>query len=119
MGRSRRSRPPRRARRASRRPQGAPGEAPRAPEPGASVDLHNLRPEEALRALERALHTARVRGAPTLTVITGRGLGNARQEPVLRGRVETWLGSEGRRFGALDWRPIALGGALEVRLSPP
>lgn len=102
-----RPRPPRR----SEDPQGAPG--------GPQVDLHNLRPEQAFRQLERALHTARVRGSRRLTIITGRGLGNPGQQPVLRRRVEAWLGGEGRRFGALRWRQVARGGALEVELDAP
>ena len=55
------------------------------------VDLHGLRPEEALRRLERGLHAARVRGEPTLLVITGAGHGNRQGLPVLRTRVEAWL----------------------------
>jgi DNA-nicking Smr family endonuclease len=41
--------------------------------PTDSVDLHGKDPESALRALAQALHAARVRGAPSLRVITGRG----------------------------------------------
>jgi DNA-nicking Smr family endonuclease len=86
-------------------------------EPLPEVDLHGLRPEAALRRLEQELHAARVRGAPGLVVITGRGLGNLAQEPVLRPRVEAWLrGPDGARFGVRDFRQIHRGGALEVRL---
>jgi len=81
------------------------------------VDLHGLRPEEALRRLSQALHTARVRGADRLVVITGRGLGNHAQEPILRKRIEAWLqGEEGRRAGARGFQVVARGGALEVTL---
>jgi DNA-nicking Smr family endonuclease len=81
------------------------------------VDLHGLRPEEAFRRLSHALHTGRVRGVSRLTVITGRGWGNDGQQPILRGRVETWLrGPEGRRAGVLGFRVVARGGALELRL---
>lgn len=81
------------------------------------VDLHGARPEEALRRLARALHTARMRRASELLVITGRGLGNATQKPVLRNRVEEWLrGPEGKRAGARGFTRQAKGGALLVRL---
>jgi len=87
------------------------------PAPLPEVDLHGCRPVEALRRLERALHTARVRGAPRLLVITGKGLGNHSQQPLLRGRVESWLGSpEGQRAGARGFQRVSGGGALEVKV---
>jgi DNA-nicking Smr family endonuclease len=79
------------------------------------VDLHGLHPEQAVKRLEMALHTARIQGSERLTVITGRGLGNAKQTPVLRKRVEAWLAAEGGRYGATRWQPISRGGALDVR----
>ena len=83
----------------------------------ACVDLHGLRPEDALRRLAQALHAARVRGAGRLKVVTGRGWGNATQTPVLRGKVETWLrGPEGRRFGVQGFDRADKGGSLLVRL---
>ncbi len=97
---------PRRGDRGKRPPSDAP-----------SVDLHGLRPEDAQRKLERELHSARVRGHGTLLVITGRGLGNERREPVLRQRISTWLrGPEGRARGVKDVVVEAKGGALRVRL---
>lgn len=84
------------------------------------VDLHRLRVEEALRRLGRELHACRVRGARRLLVVTGRGYGNRRQEPVLRGAVEAWLrGPEARRLGVRGHRRARRGGALEVDLDPP
>lgn len=81
------------------------------------VDLHGLRPEAALRRLAQELHSARVRGAPELLVITGQGWGNRLQEPKLRSKIEGWLaGPEGRRAGALEAHREAHGGALRVRL---
>ena len=87
------------------------------PDAPASVDLHGLRPEQALRRLSQELHAARVRGETLLEVVTGRGWGNAEQKPVLRGKVEAWLrGPDGRQFGVVDVRVTSRGGALEVRL---
>lgn len=83
-----------------------------------AVDLHGLRPEKALEHLGRELHAARVRRSASLLVITGRGLGNERREPVLRSRVEAWLrGPEGKRLGVRGFERTAKGGALHVRLS--
>ena len=82
------------------------------------VDLHGLRPEDALRRLERGLHAARVRGEPTLLVITGAGHGNRLGLPVLRTRVEAWLKTpEAQRRGVRSFRRVSRGGALEVALA--
>lgn len=84
------------------------------------VDLHGLRPEQALRRLEQFLHGARVRGSPRLLVITGRGLGNREGKAVLRERVVAWLrGPEGRRYDVIDVQLASKGGALEVRRRAP
>lgn len=86
-------------------------------DPTPTVDLHGLRPEDAQRRLEQALHAARVRGAEELLVITGRGWSNAQQKPVLRERMAAWLRSPaGRSRGARDVQLAAKGGALRVRL---
>jgi len=82
------------------------------------VDLHGLSPEKAIRRLAQELHACRVRGDGRVLVITRRGWGNRRQEPILRRRVESWLeGPEGRRAGVIRFRGAARGGALEVELS--
>lgn len=84
------------------------------------IDLHGLPPAAALRRLGQELHAARVRGAASVLVIPGRGLGNRSGEPVLRGIVEGWLrGEEGRRLGVRSFQRTHRGGALEVRLTPP
>ena len=55
-----------------------------------------------------------------MLVITGRGLGNAAQEPILRQKVEQWLrGKEGQRAGAREFQRTNKGGALLVKVSPP
>ena len=82
-----------------------------------SVDLHGLRPDQALRRLAQELHAARVAGASELRVVTGRGWGNPTWQPVLRKRVEAWArGPEGRALGVRDVRVTAKGGALDLRL---
>jgi DNA-nicking Smr family endonuclease len=82
------------------------------------LDLHGLTPSQALRRLKAELHTCRVRGDSTLTVITGRGFGNRLQQPVLRTQVEAWLdGPDGKGLGVLSWSRTHRGGALEVRLA--
>ncbi|HJP02403.1 MAG TPA: Smr/MutS family protein [Planctomycetota bacterium] len=87
---------------------------------GREIDLHGLRPEQALRSLFSGLQTARVRGWTKVVVITGRGWGNARQEPILRGKVETWLqGQQARRVGVKSFSRQSHGGALDVNLRAP
>ena len=84
------------------------------------IDLHRLTGEQARRLAARELHTARVRGEEGLILITGRGFGNAAQEPILRGHMESWLASaEARRLGVLSWQRVSRGGALEVLLGAP
>jgi DNA-nicking Smr family endonuclease len=81
------------------------------------VDLHGLMPSTALKRVAQALHMARVKGATELFIITGRGLGNHAQEPVLREKVEKWLrGPEGRRAGAGTFERRNKGGALLVKV---
>ncbi len=87
------------------------------PEAPPQVDLHGLRPADALRRLSSALVAARLRRSPELLVVTGKGLGNLRQEPILRTKVEQGLaGPDGPRHGVVEVRREAHGGALRVRL---
>lgn len=82
------------------------------------VDLHGMRPEQALRHLARELHAARQRRLKEVLVITGRGFGNPLQQPILRGKVEQWLlGPEGRRLGVQSFERASRGGALRVQLA--
>jgi len=81
------------------------------------VDLHGLRPEEALRRVSQEIHAARVRRWDRLKIITGRGWGNLRQQPVLRPKVEQWLkGPEGMRAGILRYEVADDGGSLIVEI---
>jgi DNA-nicking Smr family endonuclease len=81
------------------------------------LDLHGHTKESALRRLAQELHAARVLGETALRVITGRGIGNDRGEPVLRDHVERWLAADGRRLGVKVFRRASHGGALDVELA--
>ncbi|MEZ5977947.1 MAG: Smr/MutS family protein [Planctomycetota bacterium] len=84
-----------------------------------SVDLHGLRPSDALAKLARAIHAARVRGATEIVAITGRGASNTTGEPVLRTKVERWSeGDEARRLGVRGYERESKGGALRLRHGP-
>ena len=86
-------------------------------DPPVEIDLHGLRPDEALRRVEREIHTCRVRRVERLKIITGRGWGNLKQQPILRTKVERWLaGPEGRRLGVLEFEVADDGGSLVVRI---
>jgi len=86
-------------------------------DPDARVDLHGLAPEQALRTLARELHSARIRRAANVLVITGKGWGNREQKPILRQRVEAYLrGPDGLRAGVEGFTLEPHGGALLVRL---
>jgi DNA-nicking Smr family endonuclease len=81
------------------------------------INLHGLRPDDALRRVAQGLHACRVRRMDRLKIITGRGWGNLRQQPILRPRVEQWLaGPEGRRMGVLGFEVADEGGSLVVRI---
>lgn len=81
------------------------------------IDLHGLRPEDALRRVAQGIHACRVRRMDRLKIITGRGWGNLRQQPILRPKVEQWLaGPEGARLGVLRFEVADEGGSLVVLL---
>lgn len=83
------------------------------------IDLHGLRPEAALSGLRQGLHAARSSGASHALVITGRGMGNRTQTPVLRTQVEAWLRSPAAQpFGIASFQRTARGGALLIPLRP-
>ena len=89
----------------------------RSEEPPAEVDLHGLRPEEALRRVRNELHACRVRRMDRLKIITGKGWGNLKQQPILRPKVERWLaGPDGRSLGVLRFEVADEGGSLLVHL---
>ena|ERR1700741_2601904 len=81
------------------------------------IDLHGLRPDDALRRVAQGIHACRVRRMDRLKIITGRGWGNLRQQPILRPKVEQWLaGPEGARLGVLRFDVADEGGSLVVVL---
>jgi len=81
------------------------------------IDLHGLRPEDALRRVAQGIHACRVRRMDRLKIITGRGWGNLKQQPILRPKVEQWLaGPEGKRMGVLGFEVADEGGSLVVDL---
>ncbi|WP_153101132.1 Smr/MutS family protein [Paraburkholderia hayleyella] len=57
----------------------------------AQLDLHGLRRDEAREALSTFLREAVKSGLRCLRVIHGKGLGSIGKEPVLKGKVRTWL----------------------------
>ena len=81
------------------------------------VDLHGLRPDEALRRVAQEIHACRVKLRHSLKIITGRGWGNLKQQPILRPKVERWLqGPDGRRLGVVRFEVADSGGSLIVHL---
>ena len=57
----------------------------------AQLDLHGLRREEARERLNRFIHDARRGGLRCVRVIHGKGNGSPGREPVLKGKVKSWL----------------------------
>lgn len=56
------------------------------------LDLHGLRREEARDELAGFMKEAARRGWRCLRVVHGKGLGSPGREPVLKGKVQRWLG---------------------------
>lgn len=56
-----------------------------------TIDVHGLRPGEAIDRVERALSQAIEDGLSTLKVIVGKGLHSAGGQPVLKGVVKQGL----------------------------
>lgn len=55
------------------------------------LDLHGMRREEARESLAEFLRNAVKRGQRCVRVIHGKGLGSVNKEPVLKGKVRSWL----------------------------
>ena len=57
----------------------------------AHVDLHGMNREEAREALGEFLGAVKRRGLRCVRIVHGKGLGSKNREPVLKGKVKTWL----------------------------
>ncbi len=84
------------------------------------LDLHGLTRDEALTALPRFLHNARLRGQSAALVITGKGT-HSPAEPVLQQAVASWLRDAGREL-VVEFTPapreMGGSGAFVVFLRP-
>jgi DNA-nicking Smr family endonuclease len=85
----------------------------------AQLDLHGLRREEARERLNRFIHDARRGGLRCVRVIHGKGNGSPGREPVLKGKVKTWLVQKKEVIAFTQARASDGGtGALLVLLGP-
>jgi DNA-nicking Smr family endonuclease len=83
------------------------------------IDLHGLRREEAREALAAFLRDARKRGWRCVRVVHGKGLGSPGKEPVLKGKVQSWLIQKNEVLAFVQARGDEGGaGALVVLLKP-
>ncbi len=83
------------------------------------VDLHNLRTEEARDALGRFIREAHKHGMRCVRVVHGKGLGSPGKEPVLKGKVKSWLIQKQEVLAFVQAKPAEGGaGALVVLLKP-
>jgi DNA-nicking Smr family endonuclease len=85
----------------------------------AQIDLHGLRREQAREALAAFLRDAVKRGLRCVRVIHGKGLGSVGKEPVLKGKVRSWLVQKQEVIAFCQARPHDGGaGAVVVLLQP-
>jgi DNA-nicking Smr family endonuclease len=83
----------------------------------AEIDLHGLRREEARDSLAAFVRGAALRGQRCLRVVHGKGHGSPGRQPVLKGKVQRWLGqSESVIAFAQASGPLGGAGALIVLL---
>ncbi|PMS37064.1 DNA-nicking Smr family endonuclease [Trinickia symbiotica] len=83
------------------------------------LDLHGLRREEAREALAEFIRDAVKRGLRCVRVIHGKGLGSIGKEPVLKGKVRSWLVQKAEVIAFCQARPHDGGaGAVLVLLQP-
>ena len=74
------------------------------------IDLHGLRTEEAREALGSFLREQHQLGRRCLRVVHGKGLGSPGRQPILKGKVQKWLG-QAERVMAFSQATPAQGGA--------
>jgi DNA-nicking Smr family endonuclease len=85
-----------------------------------TLDLHGLRWEEARTLLVQFITQAVKRGQRCLLIIHGKGLRSKNQEPVLRGKVASWLVQRADVLAFSQARPADGGsGAVSVLLRGP
>ena len=85
----------------------------------AQLDLHGMRRDEAREALAAFLRDAVARGLRCVRVIHGKGLGSVNREPVLKGKVRSWLQQKAEVVAFCQARPHDGGdGAALVLLQP-
>jgi DNA-nicking Smr family endonuclease len=83
------------------------------------LDLHGLRRDEAREALGVFIRLAHRIGLRCVRVVHGKGLGSPGKEPVLKGRVQSWLVQKKEVLAFVQARPAEGGaGALVVLLQP-
>jgi DNA-nicking Smr family endonuclease len=83
------------------------------------IDLHGLRREEARERLSAFLREAALSGRRCVRVVHGKGHGSPGREPVLKGKVKSWLMQRGEVLAFTYARPADGGhGALIVLLEP-
>lgn len=83
------------------------------------LDLHGLRRDEAREALGQFIRLAHRTGLRCVRIIHGKGLGSPGKEPVLKGRVQSWLVQKKEVLAFVQARPADGGaGALVVLLQP-
>lgn len=79
--------------------------------PEATLDLHGLTSEQALRRLRSFLVEATSQRLKTVIVVTGKGLRSERGVSVVRQKVERWLPRQGKTWvRAYSEAPRAMGG---------
>src|SRR5689334_9691459 len=81
-----------------------------------TLDLHGLRWDEARPLLADCVAQALKRGLRCLLVIHGKGLRSKNQEPVLRGKVASWLTQRGEVLAFCQARPADGGSGAVVIL---
>ncbi|MCG1041599.1 Smr/MutS family protein [Mycetohabitans sp. B8] len=85
----------------------------------AQIDLHGLRRDEAREALAAFLRASLKRGLRCVRVIHGKGLGSIGKEPVLKGKVRSWLAQKAEVIAFCQARAHDGGaGAVLVLLQP-
>ena len=83
------------------------------------LDLHGLRRDEAREWLAAFLRDAAKSGKRCVRVVHGKGLGSPGREPVLKGKVKSWLIQRSEVLAFTHARPADGGhGALIVLLRP-